>query len=71
MSKMSRTLSGTLTCSICAGTAMIKVEETGPDETRYQCKNCGHYFRYQYRYKPQDDDANVYKNFTRGLKRVS
>ncbi len=70
MSKMSRTLSGTLTCSVCDSQAFEKVEDTGIDETLYRCKKCGHRVRYQYRNKPKEDDNNVYKNFTRGLRQI-
>ena len=68
--KIFRVLSGTLMCGACRSTNVRFVEDTGPGETRYQCRRCGHYIRNQYRYKPQQDDRDVYKNFKRGLREV-
>lgn len=62
-----KTLSGTLTCSPCGSSDVEFVEDTGPGEKRYRCRKCGHYMRYQYRFKPQADDNKPYVNFKRGL----
>ena len=65
-----KTLSGRLMCPHCEGYKLTFIEDTGPQEKRYRCKDCGGYMRYQYRNRPQENDQNAYQghkglNFTK------
>lgn len=62
-----KTLSGTLRCPHCGKYRLEFVEDTRPDEKRYKCRDCGGYVRYQYRYKPQENDKDVYSGHKRGI----
>ena len=62
-----KTLSGSLICGRCRSNKLEYVESTAPDERRYKCKNCGCYIRYQYRYKPLENDNKPYASHKRGL----
>lgn len=68
LNPFARTLSGSLMCPACESRDIRKVEQTGLAETRYKCRKCGQYFRYQYRNRPQSEDRTPYMNFKRGLK---
>lgn len=64
--KFSQTLFGDLLCPTCHSNEIKKWEEIGPWVTRYRCKKCGLYFRYDR--TPSNPRYNPYQSFTRGLK---